>query len=83
MLVRLARAYRVRPSDLLAWDYWREYVPAIENLLETPLIDETVAALFRGKSGGSQTGNHSPVSKKDRAAAFEGLKRKAEKRREQ
>lgn len=83
MIVRLARAYGIRPGDLQAWDYWAEYVPALEQICETPLVDEMIAAVFRGKSKGAGNKELSaPMkTKEERKAAFERLQREAERRK--
>lgn len=77
MLFRLARAWHVRPAEILRWDYWTEYVPAIEQLKEIPIVDEVIAAVFRGKSK-KNTAIEPMKSKADRLAAFEKLKKEAE-----
>lgn len=73
MLVRLARAYRLRPADFAGWDYWEEFVPAIENLIESPTIDE-VASAFLHKKPRAESGTE-PVNKEDRKAIFNKLKK--------
>lgn len=83
MIVRLARAYGIRPGELQTWDYWTEYVPAIEQICEIPLVDEIIAAVFRGKSKGTGSRELSaPMkTKEERKAAFERLQREAERRK--
>lgn len=86
MQIRLARAYNKRPSELYLWDYWHEYVPAMEQLLEVPLVDELVAAMFRGKSKGNKgmIARSEPMkTQADRIAAFERLQRENEARKAQ
>lgn len=83
MLVRMARAYGIRPGELNTWEYWTEYVPAMEQICEVPLVDEMISAMFRGKSKGS--GSKEPPApmrtKEERRAAFERLQREAELRK--
>lgn len=84
MIVRLARAYGIRPGELQTWDYWTEYVPAMEQICETPLVDEMIAAVFRGKaskSTGSKELSAPMKTKEERKAAFERLQREAERRK--
>lgn len=83
MLHRVARAYGQSPASIKCWEYWDEYVPAVEMIVEIPLVDELVKAIFAGKKrpgSGSRLAS-GPLTKEERQAAFDNLKKEAERRR--
>jgi hypothetical protein len=71
--IRLARAHRVRPRAIAAWDYWEEYVPAARLLTEVPLVDEMFFLAFckGGKKQGARPVSRNGPTVRDKAERVE------------
>lgn len=73
-MAKLARAYKTRIKDLWKWDYWEEYIPALEELREIPSVDEAFYYAFCKSSKSKQNQGGPLTSKEARLKALDNLK---------
>lgn len=74
LLIKVARAFHHRPNDVLNWDFHEEYMPAVESVSESPLVEDMLSAFFLSKKKGSRI-RKKLNNKEERKKAFENLKK--------
>lgn len=80
--MRISRAWHIRPQAVQGWDYWNEYVPAINQIAKIPIIDEFLFAVLRGKKSASRPApTQQATTREERLAVFNDLKKEAEARK--
>lgn len=83
--MRISRAWHIRPQAVQGWDYWKEYIPALNQIVKIPIADELLFAVFGGKKSASKlpfsASTRQMTSREERLAIFNDLKKEAEARK--
>lgn len=79
-MLKIARAFGQRPNDVLNWDFYEEYLPALAEISENPAIEE-LAMMFFSKKEKKITSKKPIQTDIERKKAFNELREKAKKRR--